>query len=44
MAYFGDSVDFYVDIGDLGERPPSTIIGFNSSGKVIMYRQGAVEL
>ena len=44
IAYFGDKVDFYVDIGDLGERPPSTIIGFNSSGKVIVYRQGAVEL
>lgn len=42
MAYFGDSVDFYVDAGDLGVRPPSTIIGFNDDGEVIVYRKGAV--
>ena len=44
MAYFGDSVDFYVNAGDLGERPPSTIIGFDDSGKIIVYRDGAVKL
>lgn len=44
MAYFGDNVDFYVDTGELGERPPSTIIGLDSNGKVIVYRQGAVKI
>lgn len=44
MAYFGDSVDFYVDAGDLGDRPPSTIIGFDERGKAIIYRNGAVKL
>ena len=42
IAYFGNSVDFYVDIGDLGERPPSTIIGFDGDGNVIIHRQGVV--
>lgn len=44
MQYFGDSVDFYVDAGELGERPPSTIVGFDHNGQVIIYRQGAVTL
>ena len=44
MQYFGDIVDFYVDMGDLGERPPSTIIGFDDAGDVIIYRQGAVNI
>jgi L-threonylcarbamoyladenylate synthase len=44
IAYFGDKVDFYVDAGDLGEKPPSTIIGFDSSGEVIVHRQGAVKI
>lgn len=44
MAYFGDSVDFYVDAGDLGERPPSTIIGFSATGQTVVYRQGAFKL
>lgn len=44
MAYFGDSVDFYVNAGDLGDRPPSTIIGFDDSGKITVYRDGAVKL
>lgn len=44
MDYFGDSVDFYVDAGDLGDRPPSTIIGFDANGKIIVHRQGAVEI
>jgi len=44
VAYFGDDVDFYVDAGDLGERPPSTIIGFDDKGEVVVYRQGAVEI
>jgi L-threonylcarbamoyladenylate synthase len=44
VAYFGDDVDFYVDAGDLGERPPSTIIGFDENDAVIVYRQGAVDI
>lgn len=44
MDYFGDDVDFYVDGGDLSGRPPSTIIGFNDLGEIIVYRQGAVIL
>ncbi len=44
IKYFGDQVDFYVDGGDLGERPPSTIIGFEDNGQIIVYRQGAVSI
>ncbi len=44
MAYFGDSVDFYVNAGDLGDRPPSTIIGFDNKGQILIHRQGAVTL
>lgn len=44
MSYFGDKVDFYVDGGDLSGRPPSTIIGFDDNEKIIIYRQGAVNL
>jgi L-threonylcarbamoyladenylate synthase len=44
VDYFGDEVDFYVDGGDLSGRPPSTIIGFDSSGGIIVYRQGAVNI
>lgn len=44
MDYFGDSVDFYVDVGELGERPPSTIIGFSATGQTVVYRQGAFKL
>jgi len=42
VAYFGDAVDFYVDAGDLGERPPSTIVGYNGD-ELIVYRRGAVD-
>lgn len=44
VDYFGDEVDFYVDGGDLSGRPPSTIIGFDADGTIIVYRQGAVEI
>lgn len=44
VAYFGDDVDFYVDAGDLGERPPSTIIGFDNDGNVIVHREGAIKI
>lgn len=43
VAYFGDAVDFYVDAGDLGERPPSTIIGYHGD-ELIVYRHGAVDV
>lgn len=42
VTYFGDAVDFYVDAGDLGERPPSTIIGYDGD-ELIVYRHGAVD-
>lgn len=42
IDYFGDEVDFYVDAGDLGERPTSTIIGFDTDRHLVIYRQGAV--
>lgn len=44
VDYFGGEVDFYVDGGDLSGRPPSTIIGFDESGRIIIYRQGAVTI
>lgn len=44
VDYFGDDVDFYVDGGDLSGRPPSTIVGFDEAGEIIVYRQGAVEI
>jgi tRNA threonylcarbamoyl adenosine modification protein (Sua5/YciO/YrdC/YwlC family) len=42
VAYFGNAVDFYVDAGDLGERPPSTIIGY-AGDELVVYRAGAVD-
>ncbi len=44
VNYFGDEVDFYVDGGDLRGNPPSTIIGFDPVGKIIVYREGAVPI
>lgn len=41
IAYFGDLIDFYVDGGELGERPPSTIVGFDESGELTVFRAGA---
>ncbi len=43
-AYFGEDVDFYTDGGDLRGNPPSTIIGFDPEGNVVLYGQGAVDL
>lgn len=40
-AYFGDSVDFYLDGGDLSGRSPSTVIRFKD-GKPQVLRPGAV--
>lgn len=42
--YFGDMVDFYVNGGTIDGNNSSTIIGFDSTGSVIVYRQGAVTL
>ena len=41
IAYFGDTVDFYVDGGNLGVRSPSTIVGFDDNGEIIVFRTGA---
>ncbi|MBL8121675.1 threonylcarbamoyl-AMP synthase [Candidatus Saccharibacteria bacterium] len=41
--YFGDAVDFYVDTGDMGERPPSTIIRVVDDA-IEVLRQGAVNI
>jgi L-threonylcarbamoyladenylate synthase len=40
--YFGDSVDFYVDGGDLSGKLPSTLIAIRENGKVEVIREGAV--
>ncbi len=42
-AYFGDSVDFYVDGGELSNRPPSTIIRIVDDA-IEVLREGAVKL
>jgi L-threonylcarbamoyladenylate synthase len=44
QAYFTDRVDFYVDIGDLSGRPPSTIALFTDQGRIEVLRQGAVRI
>jgi L-threonylcarbamoyladenylate synthase len=41
--YFGDQVDFYVDGGDLSDRPPSTVAVIRS-GKLHVVRPGAVTI
>jgi L-threonylcarbamoyladenylate synthase len=43
QAYFGDHIDFYVDGGDIGDRPPSTIARPTESGLEVL-RQGAAEI
>jgi len=43
QAYFGDSVDFYVDGGDLSGRPPSTVIRIVDD-TIEVLRQGAVHI
>ena len=42
-AYFGDTIDFYVDGGDLSGRQPSTLVSFKD-GKVEVVRQGSVQV
>lgn len=41
--YFGEKIDFYVDHGDSGEKPPSTIIRIVDDA-VEVIREGAVKL
>ena len=43
QGYFGDSVDFYVDGGDLSAREPSTVIRIVDDA-VEVLRQGAVKI
>lgn len=44
QAYFGNSVDFYVDGGDLGSRPPSTVARLRPDGTLTVLRQGATRI
>lgn len=43
QKYFGDAVDFYVDGGDLSNRPPSTIIRIIDDA-IEVLREGAVKI
>jgi len=43
-SYFGDSIDYYVDGGDVSNQPPSTIIGIKPDHSIEIYRQGAVKI
>jgi len=42
-AYFGDAVDFYVDGGNLFDRPPSTLIRVVDDA-IEVIREGAVKI
>lgn len=44
QAYFTDRVDFYVDVGDLSGRPPSTVARVTEDGCIEVLRQGAVRI
>lgn len=43
QSYFGDTIDFYVDGGDLSDRPPSTIIRVIDDA-IEVIREGAVKI
>lgn len=43
QAYFGDKVDFYMDGGELGQQPPSTIIRIVDDS-IEVLRQGAINI
>ena len=43
VTYFGDSIDFYLDMGNLANREPSTIIKIEND-KIIVLRDGAVKI
>lgn len=42
--YFADTVEFYVDGGDLSLHQASTIIGIGENGTVTIFRKGSVQL
>jgi L-threonylcarbamoyladenylate synthase len=42
-AYFGDTVDFYVDGGDMSGRPPSTVVRIVDDA-IEVLREGAVKI
>ncbi len=37
-AYFGETIDFYVDVGYVGGDNPSKIVGFDSKGNLTVFR------
>lgn len=41
-GYFGDQVDFYVDGGDLSDRPASTIVQIIDD-EIVVLREGAIK-
>ncbi len=43
-AYFGDTVDFYVDGGDLSGREPSTVARITDDHAIEVLRQGAARI
>lgn len=43
QAYFGDTIDGYVDGGAIDDRAPSTVAGIKD-GKVHIFRQGALRI
>jgi L-threonylcarbamoyladenylate synthase len=43
IDYFGDKVDFYVDGGDIGDQPPSTVIRIVDDA-IEVVRMGAVKI
>jgi len=43
QAYFSDTIDFYVDGGDLSGRPPSTVIQIIDDA-IEVVREGAVKI
>lgn len=43
INYFDDKLDYMVNIGEITDRPSSTIIGLNGD-EIVVYRQGAVKI
>ncbi len=44
QAYFGETIDFYVDGGTVVGDLPSTLVRLNETGSIELLRQGPVEL
>lgn len=44
QGYFGGSVDFYVDGGEVRNRPPSTVARLHPGGKLELVRQGSAKI